>query len=124
VQKMASIRKRGDKWQARIQRSGYPDLAKSFNNRVDADRWGRITESEINRGVYESRIEIENTTLNDVLIRYKTEITPTKKKGSNKKVIDTKIKEVKACRNWRANSHNRVHSQQIPRAHQTGSHGL
>ena len=48
---MASIRQRGDKWQARIKRDGV-QLDKTFTNKRDAERWARSTEADIEAGRY------------------------------------------------------------------------
>jgi len=47
---MATFRKRGDKWQARVQRSGQSSLAKSFNTKAEAIKWARHTESQLDLG--------------------------------------------------------------------------
>ena len=60
---MATIRKRGDKWQVRIQRRGVPEQSKTFLSRVDAEKWARSIEAEIDRGVYVSIKKAEPTTL-------------------------------------------------------------
>lgn len=79
---MAYITKRGEyQWRARIRRLGYPEQSKTFTTKADAEAWGRLIEGEIDRGVFVSRTEAENTTLLDALDRYSKEITP-KKKGS------------------------------------------
>jgi hypothetical protein len=39
---MATFRKRNDKWQARVQRTGQSSIAKSFNSKADAVS-GRVT---------------------------------------------------------------------------------
>jgi len=44
---VATLRKRGDKWQVRIQCKGLPDLAKTFESKRDAGSWARQIESEI-----------------------------------------------------------------------------
>ena len=76
---MATFRKRGDKWQARIQRRGQPDISKSFLDKKDAERWTRAIERELDLGQYVCRNEIEHTTLGDLLKRYREEVTPTKR---------------------------------------------
>ena len=47
--------------------------------RADAERWGRMVEAEMERGVFISRDEAESTTLAEALRRYEVEITPRKK---------------------------------------------
>jgi len=78
---MATIRKRFTGWQARVQRKGFSEKCKTFNNRNDAVAWGRMIESEMDRGIYLNRTAAESTTLSELLTRYLNEITP-KKKGA------------------------------------------
>jgi integrase len=74
---MASIRKRGAyQWEVRIRKKGQPTTCKTFEIRADAERWAREIESEMDRGVYVSRSEAENTTLSEALDRYMEEHTP------------------------------------------------
>lgn len=79
---MAQIRKRGDKWQARVRLKGHPAAEKSFLTKADADSWAKITEAEMIRGLYIKRTNAERTTLFEALQRYETEITPTKRGAS------------------------------------------
>lgn len=76
---MASIRKHGNKWQARVRRKGHPEIVKSFFNKSDSERWARIAESEMDRGVFVSRHEAESTSLAQALSRYREEISVHKK---------------------------------------------
>ncbi len=76
---MANIRKRGNKYQARIQIKGIDQVAKSFTNKADAEAWSKITESEMIRGVYIKRTDAERTTLLEALQRYEVEVTPSKR---------------------------------------------
>lgn len=80
---MATFRKRAGKWQARIQRKGYPDQTKTFLSKSDAVSWARQTEMELDRGSFIDRSELEKTTLGELLQRYLEEITPTKKGATN-----------------------------------------
>jgi hypothetical protein len=79
---MASIRKRGSKWQARVCRAGYPTETKSFNVRADAERWARSIETEMDRGSFVSRSEAEANTLEDIIERYIADVMPTRKGAS------------------------------------------
>jgi integrase len=76
---MASFRQRGGKWQARVLRDGYPDQAKTFESRADAERWARAVESSIDKGQFVDINEAQRTTLGDVIERYLAEVTPTMK---------------------------------------------
>lgn len=80
---MATFRRRAGKWQARIQRKGYPDQTKTFLNKSDAVAWARQVESELERGNFVDRSELENTTLAELLQRYLEEVTPAKKGAVN-----------------------------------------
>jgi len=89
---VASISRRGDlQWQARVRRRGYPVQIKTFNTRADAEAWARQVESEIDRGVFVSRVEAESTTLAEALARYEREISPSKKSHT---------REVSLLRTW------------------------
>lgn len=77
---MASIRKKGDhQWHAQVRRKGHPPQTKTFTTRADAERWAKIVESEIERGVFVSRSEGEATLLREVLKRYEIEVLPSKR---------------------------------------------
>jgi integrase len=80
---MASIRKRGSKWQARVCRAGYPPETKSFNIRADAERWARSVETEMDRGSFISRSEAEANTLEDIINRYIADVCPTQRSGAD-----------------------------------------
>ena len=60
---MASIRNRGNRWQARVRRQGHPDEVKSFVNRQEAERWARSVETDIDRGSFISAAQAKNTRL-------------------------------------------------------------
>ena len=84
---MATIRSREDQdgitigWQAQIKRKGFPLQVKTFRTKSEATQWATVTESEMMRGVFIQRTESEQTTLNDLLDRYQTEVLPTLKGG-------------------------------------------
>ena len=74
---MATFRKRGDKWQARVQRSGQSSLAKSFNTKADAVKWARHTESQLDLGTLAPKAAMPR--LDRIVERYLSEVTPSKK---------------------------------------------
>ncbi len=74
---MATFRKRGDKWQARVQRYGQNSLAKSFNCKADALKWARNIESQLDLGVLAPKQTMPR--LMPLMVRYVEEVTPTKK---------------------------------------------
>ena len=86
---VASIRKRGElQWEARVRRRGQPVQCKTFTTKAHAEVWVRQVEGEMDRGVFVSRAEAENTTLAEALTRYAQEITPTKKPSTAKRERD------------------------------------
>lgn len=76
---MATITQRGDKWQAKIRRDGYPSKSKTFAKHSDAEAWARIQESEMDRGVWRDRSSAESTTFYALLERYLKDVVPAKR---------------------------------------------
>lgn len=72
-------------WQAKIRRKGLPIQSKTFERKSDAETWARDVENQIDRGIFVSRSEAENTTLTDALGRYEREVTPGKKGAEQEK---------------------------------------
>lgn len=69
---MASLRKRNDKWQAQVRRTGHNARSKSFQNRADAQRWIRQTELELDRlALAYDPSRLERITVADLLTRYR-----------------------------------------------------
>jgi hypothetical protein len=79
---MATFRKRSNGWQARIQRKGYPDIAKTFKLHSEAVNWAKEVEYKIYKGLFHVHLKNKEATLAELLERYRKEITPNKK--SNK----------------------------------------
>jgi integrase len=80
---MATIRKRGKKWEVRIRVKGQPTQSKSFKYKADADVWVNELESEMARGQFVSRAEAERTTLKEALDRFIEEYIPSLKMAAN-----------------------------------------
>lgn len=77
---MATFTKRDNgNWTAKIRRTGFPPISKTFKRKVDAQAWARDIESERDPHVVKSRKEADKTTLHAVLQRYLDEETPRKK---------------------------------------------
>lgn len=76
---MASIRKHGDAWQARIRRNGFPIEIKTFSVKLDAEQWARAIESKMDNGLFVNRDKAEQNTFGDVILRYMTAVTPGKR---------------------------------------------
>lgn len=72
---MASIRQRGQRWQARITRNGEAPVARSFSTKVDAERWARMVEREMDIGAWKPQDQSSTTTLGNLLARYRENVT-------------------------------------------------
>lgn len=74
---MATFTNRGNlQWRAQIRRKGYPVTSKTFESKADAQKWARQVENEMDKGIFVSRTEAENTTLGEAIDRFKSEYIP------------------------------------------------
>ncbi len=80
---MASIRKRGSKWQVQVRRQGLPALSRTFLAKDDAVRWAREQDRAIDRGETSTRSPSDTplTFLSEILDRYVREVS-SRKRGS------------------------------------------
>lgn len=78
---MASIRKHGSNWQARVKRKGYPVETRTFPTKTEARNWSRSIENDFDKGIFHSRSEAEQITLANVINRYIAEVSMTKRGG-------------------------------------------
>lgn len=79
---MATLRNRKNKWQARVRRSGQPDVTKTFFIRTDAEKWARSIEIQIDRGSYINASYAQKTLFKDLIQQYLKEVTPTLRSGT------------------------------------------
>ncbi|RWQ20555.1 MAG: site-specific integrase [Mesorhizobium sp.] len=85
---MATIRRRGQKYEAQIRRSGFPPVSKSFHKLSDAKEWARLIETQADRQeLAPSRKSLETTILSDLVIRHRDEVVPTKKGGDVETIV-------------------------------------
>lgn len=76
---MAAIVQRGEKWQAKVRRDGYPGVSKTFARKSDAEAWARSQEAEMDRGAWRDRSSADSTTLYKLLERYLVDVVPNKR---------------------------------------------
>ncbi|SDH83732.1 hypothetical protein [Nitrosomonas sp. Nm132] len=77
---MATVRKPASgKWNTQIRRKRHPTISKFFIAQKDAYIWIRNIESDMDKGIFINPSGAENTTLAEALIRYRNEVTPSKK---------------------------------------------
>jgi hypothetical protein len=83
---MASSRElKTGNWQAQVRRRGQKPGVRNFKTRFEAERWGRLMESEIDRGVFFDSAEAERGTIGELIDRYLSEVTPMKKSAKNER---------------------------------------
>jgi integrase len=83
---MAYFRKRSGAWQVVVKKKGFERISRTFDTKAEAEAWARSIENEIDRGVFVSRIEAENTTLSEALDRYLREVSVLKKSHRTEKI--------------------------------------
>jgi integrase len=91
---MATIRKLRGRWQAQVRRKGLAPRAKSFDTKIEAEKWARTLEAEVDRaGSFSDTRKAEAMTLASLMTRYRDEITPTKRSASTERFrIDALLK--------------------------------
>lgn len=78
---MATLRKRSNgHWQARVRKANQ-SITKTFINKVDAERWAKQIEVEMQKGSYTNLVLAERTTFAEIIERYITEVLPTMRGG-------------------------------------------
>lgn len=85
---MATIRRRGAKWQAQVRRAGHRPQSRSFTRKQDAERWSRQMEGELDRGGPDT----PDMTFSNLLMRYQAEVT------SRKRGIKSEASRINAMR--------------------------
>ncbi|MDA8149897.1 MAG: site-specific integrase [Nitrospiraceae bacterium] len=84
---MATVQKRGPyQWRVQIRKKGFPPQTRTFDVRSEADAWARQVEGEMDRGLFVSRKEAENTTLSEALDRYEREVSSQKRSSDQDRI--------------------------------------
>ena len=74
---MATIRKRGSRYNVQIRKEGYPSITKTFTHRSVAKKWASSIEADMERHLY---IEVpDQTTVGELLQRYQRQVLPSHK---------------------------------------------
>ena len=78
---MATLRKRNNgHWQARVRKANQ-SITKTFINKIDAERWAKQVEVEMQKGSYTNLALAERTTFAEIIERYIVEVLPTMRGG-------------------------------------------
>lgn len=72
-------------WQAKIRRKGQPIQSRTFEKKINAEKWARDAESKMDRSVFVDLCEAEETTLFMALDRYEKEVAPGKRGALSEK---------------------------------------
>lgn len=92
---MATISKsKHGTYRAQIRRTGQTPVSKSFKSRQEAEIWARMTESELDRGIYVNRSDAERITLAELFQRYLIEVSLTKKGYKQERIRLLKIQNI------------------------------
>ena len=85
---MATIRKRGDRWQARVRRYGCPIVSRSFRLKADAERWTAQVEAQADgRGLVSDLRPLRTLTLANLIERYRDSVSVTHRGHLNEVII-------------------------------------
>jgi len=95
---MATIRKRNGKFQAIIRRAGFNTVSRTFTLRKDALEWSRDTELKADRrGMPQNLKVLEQTTLHNMLTKYRDTVIPQKRSPKNETIIINAFMKRKIC---------------------------
>lgn len=79
---MATLRKRGTKWQVQIRRNGHKEITKSFLLRDHALKWSREIERKIDTGMtIEEKQPSAQPRMSDLINRYVKDVSSQKRSG-------------------------------------------
>ena len=96
---MATIRKRGAKWQVQIRRVGVRPLSRSFNVRKDAEAWARFMEVQADRNdLPDDQKALQQVTLGELVARYRDTITVKKRGAEVERIVLAAFMRHSICR--------------------------
>jgi len=96
---MATIRKRGAKWQVQIRRVGFPSISRSFHVRKDAEAWARQTEVQVDRSeLLSDPRALNHITLGQLVERYRDTVSPKKRGHEVERIILSAFLRHSICR--------------------------
>lgn len=84
---MASIEKVGDKWKARIRRTGSKSVSQNFSSRTDAKAWATKTEAAMIALKHQDIRSIAKTSVRDLIDHYNDEVGGEKGFQKNKTAV-------------------------------------
>lgn len=83
---MATITKtKSGTFKVQIRKIGIPAITKTCKTKAHAQKWARLIESEIDRGIFVDRTEADRITIGELIDKYIKEVTPLKRSAKNDK---------------------------------------
>lgn len=76
---MAYIKKRGEYWRAEVRRKGHKPTYRTFDTQVEAQKWARRVEADIDTGFYVDNSAAEKMTLGVALKQYRRDVAAKKR---------------------------------------------
>lgn len=67
---MATIRQKNKSWQVQIRRQGWPWQSASFASKKDAQAWARLTETQMDQGLFVDQSEARQTSFGQLIELY------------------------------------------------------
>ena len=83
---MATLRKRGDRWQVQVRRKGRTPISRSFKLKSEALVWAREQELEADQGRPQVHKTLKGITVADIVSRYRDEVVP-RKRGADRETL-------------------------------------
>jgi len=84
---MATIRRRGDKYEVQIRRIGQPHVSKTFHQRKDAQAWARTMEVQADRNELPADRKALTVTLGELVARYRDTVSIRKKTATAERLV-------------------------------------
>lgn len=96
---MATIRRRGRRYEVQVRRKGHSPVSRSFSRLSDAREWARTMETRADRGdLAPDRSALRSITLADLIKRYRDEVLPDKKGGEFETIMLNAFLRHRICR--------------------------
>ena len=96
---MATIRKRGAKWQVQIRRVGVRSVSRSFHVRKDAEAWARLMEVQADRRDFpDDPKALQQVTLGELVGRYRDTVSVKKRGAEVERIVLAAFMRQPICR--------------------------
>jgi integrase len=76
---LATLRRRGKRWQVQVRRKGRTPVSRSFRSKTEALAWAREQEFEADKDRPQVHRTLRGITVADIVSRYRDEIVPRKR---------------------------------------------